>query len=107
MTTEGLSEDFPVEKLASGTVFWLILVYGFLTFLDKLNLETVAQPVNSFLRGIFAYLPKLGAALGFIILAWVLARLAKLGIGGVVGVIVGTHIADQTYVIVRGEGEKA
>jgi len=80
VATVGLSEDFPVEKLASGTVFWLVLIYGFLTFLDKLNLETVAQPVNSFLTEIFAYLPKLGAALGLIILAWVLAGLAKLGI---------------------------
>lgn len=80
MQTFGLKEDFPIENVAAGGAFWLIMVYGLLTFLDKLDLETVAQPINRFLTEIFAYLPKLGAALGLMVLAWVIASLVKISI---------------------------
>lgn len=76
----GLRDDFPVESVVSGTVFWIILIYGFLTFFDKLDLETVAHPINTFLTEIFAYLPKIGAALGLMILAWIIASLVKITI---------------------------
>jgi len=78
--TVGLKDDFPVEGILAGLGFWIIMSYGIVTFFDKLNLETVAQPINTFLTEIFAYLPKLGAALGLLILAWLLASGLKLGI---------------------------
>ena len=78
--TVGLKDDFPVEGILAGVGFWIIMFYGIVTFFDKLNLETVAQPINAFLTEIFAYLPKIGAALGLLILAWLLASLLKLGI---------------------------
>ena len=85
MQTFGLRDDFPIEKVASGLMFWLIMTFGILTFLEKLELETVAQPINSFLTEIFAYLPKLGAALGLMILAWVVASLVKVSISKLAG----------------------
>lgn len=85
MQTFGLRDDFPIEKVASGLMFWLIMAFGILTFLEKLELETVAQPINSFLTEIFAYLPKFGAALGLMILAWVVASLVKVSINKLAG----------------------
>ena len=76
----GLREDFPVESVISGTVFWIIMGFGLLMFFDKLNLETVAHPINTFLTEIFAYLPKIGAALGLMVLAWIIASLVKITI---------------------------
>lgn len=76
----GLKAGFPIESVVSGTLFWIIMAYGLLTFFDKLNLGTVAQPINTFLTEIFAYLPKLGAALGLMILAWIIAGLVKMAI---------------------------
>lgn len=76
----GLKEDFPIESVVSGIIFWIVMIYGLLTFFDKLDLETVAHPINTFLTEIFAYLPKIGAALGLMVLAWVVASLVKLSI---------------------------
>ena len=78
--TVGLPEDFPIEKVLANTVFWIVMTYGILTFFDKLQLQTVAHPINRFLTEIMEYLPKVGAALGLLVVAWVLAALVKIGI---------------------------
>jgi len=78
--TVGLKESFPVEKVISVTTFWIIMIFGFLTFFDKLDLQTVTQPLNALLTEIFTYLPKLGAAAGLLVLAWILASLLEKGI---------------------------
>jgi hypothetical protein len=78
--TVGLSESFPIEKVISVTAFWIIMVFGLLTFFDKLDLKTVTQPLNALLTEIFTYLPKLGAAAGLLIVAWILASLLEKGI---------------------------
>ena len=79
----GLKENFPVEAVVSGVIFWIVMTFGFLMFFDKLDLDTVAHPINTFLTEIFAYLPKIGAALGLMVLAWVIASLVKLTISKV------------------------
>lgn len=76
----GLDESFPIEKLISSTAFWLIMVFGFLTFFDKLDLQAVTQPLNVLLTEIFGFLPKLGAAIGLLVIAWILASLLEKGI---------------------------
>lgn len=75
--TVGLSDNFPIEKVIATTTFWLIMGFGFLTFFEKLNLTSMTQPLNTLLTEIFAFLPKLGAALGLLLVAWVLASLVK------------------------------
>ena len=79
----GLKENFPVEAVVSGVIFWIVMTFGFLMFFDKLDLDTVAHPIDTFLTEIFAYLPKIGAALGLMILAWVIASVVKLTISKV------------------------
>ncbi|MDY6939298.1 MAG: mechanosensitive ion channel [Cyanobacteriota bacterium] len=69
--------DYPVEQWASAAVFWIILLFGVVAFLNALNLQFVSQPLGSFLETIFNYLPKVGGALLLLGLAWVLATLAK------------------------------
>jgi len=78
--TVGLREDFPIEGIVSGVIFWVIMLFGVVSALETLSLDTVSQPLNNVLNIIFAYLPKIGAALGLLIIAWVLASLAKMGI---------------------------
>lgn len=85
--TVGLKDGFPVESVAGGVAFWVIMTYGILTFFDKLNLQSVAQPIGAFLTEIFAFLPKLGAAVGLLIIAWVLASLLKLFINKLAGML--------------------
>jgi hypothetical protein len=72
------AQTWPVEKWIAATVFWLIMAFVIVAFLNALNLQTVSAPLNSFLQQIFAYLPRLGAAALLLALAWALATVAKL-----------------------------
>jgi hypothetical protein len=78
--TVGLNESFPIEKVIANTAFWLIMIFGLITFFDRLELDSVTQPLNALLTEIFIYLPKLGAAAGLLIIAWILASLLEKGI---------------------------
>lgn len=70
--------DFPIEKWVSIVVFWLIMIFVLVAFLNALNLEGVSAPLNSFLQQVFSYLPRIGGAVLLLALAWVIATLAKL-----------------------------
>lgn len=70
--------DFPIEKWVSIAVFWLIMIFVLVAFLNALNLEGVSAPLNSFLQQVFSYLPRIGGAALLLVLAWVIATLAKL-----------------------------
>lgn len=72
------AQSWPVEKWISATVFWIIMAFVIVAFLNALNLQTVSAPLNSFLQQIFSYLPRLGAAALLLLLAWALATVAKL-----------------------------
>jgi small-conductance mechanosensitive channel len=68
----------PTEKWISNTVYWLIMIFVLVAFLNALNLEVVSQPLNQFLQQILTYLPKIGGAALLLGVAWVLATLAKM-----------------------------
>ncbi|MCT7955389.1 mechanosensitive ion channel [Laspinema palackyanum] len=68
----------PTEKWISNTVYWLIMIFVLVAFLQALNLEVVSQPLNRFLEQIFAYLPKIGGAAVLLGVAWILATLSKM-----------------------------
>jgi hypothetical protein len=66
-----------VEQWVAAIVFWVIMILAIVAALNALNLTTVSQPLNNFLNQIFVFLPKLGAAVILIGVAWVLATLTK------------------------------
>jgi len=70
--------EFPIEKWVSVVVFWLIMLFVLIAFLNALNLQTVSAPLNSFLQQVFSYLPRIGGAALLLALAWVIATLCKL-----------------------------
>jgi hypothetical protein len=53
------------------------MVLAVVAALNVLNLTTVSEPLNQFLNQIFAFLPKLGAALLLAAVGWVVAILAR------------------------------
>lgn len=67
----------PIEDWIANAVYWLIMIFVLIAFLQTLNLEVVSQPLNRFLEQIFEYLPKLGGAAVLLAIAWVLATIAK------------------------------
>lgn len=68
----------PTEKWVSNTVYWLIMIFVLVAFLQALNLDVVSQPLNRFLEQIFAYLPQIGGAAVLLGVAWILATLARM-----------------------------
>lgn len=68
----------PIEKWVSAIVFWIIMIFAIVAFLNALRLEVVSEPLNEFLQQIFSYLPRLGSAAVLILVAWVLATVVKI-----------------------------
>ncbi|MBV8885547.1 MAG: mechanosensitive ion channel [Chroococcidiopsidaceae cyanobacterium CP_BM_RX_35] len=72
------ASTLPVEKWVSSIVFWIIIIFTVVAFLDKLQLAAVSQPLNSFLQQVIGFLPKLAGAAILVGIAWILANLSKL-----------------------------
>lgn len=66
------------EKWGATIVFWIVMLFVLVAFLNALQLEVVSQPLNSFLNKIFAYLPQFGAAVAWLAGGWLLATGVKL-----------------------------
>jgi len=67
-----------VEKWISGAVFWLIIIFTVVGVLQRLQLEAVSEPLNSFLNQILSFLPQLFGAAILLGVAWLIASLVKL-----------------------------
>lgn len=71
-------EPIPIEDWIGNLVYWLIVLFAVVAFLNALRLEAVSQPLNSLLNQITSFLPKiLGAAL-LLGIAWIIATVVKL-----------------------------
>ncbi|RKY20805.1 MAG: hypothetical protein DRP90_03000 [Planctomycetota bacterium] len=68
----------------SRTVFWFLMLFVFVAFFEFLKLEAVTGPINKFLDGIFAYLPKILAAVVLTFIAFLCATLGRKLTEGVV-----------------------
>ena len=74
-----VSPDGKVDasKVISKLVFYLLMLFVFITFFNVLNLPVVSEPLNAFLEQIFAYAPRIFSAAGLGVVAYVLARVLK------------------------------
>jgi hypothetical protein len=54
-------------------VFWLIMLFAVVGFLQALNLTAAAEPINQLLNQILSYLPLLLGAGALILVAWIVA----------------------------------
>lgn len=67
-----------IEKWISTGVFWIVMTFVAVAFLNALQLEAVSVPLQNFLDQILAALPKLFYALVLLGVAWLLATLCRL-----------------------------
>ena len=75
---QSLEQDVPIEQWVSTLIYWVIMTFVLVAFLNALNLSVVSEPLNNFLQQIFEYLPRVGGALVLAGLAWLVATLVKL-----------------------------
>ena len=69
----GQPERIPVEHAIALVVFWLIMLFVILIFLQTLNLGRNFCPINALLTQVLTYLPNLLAAAALLLVAVVLA----------------------------------
>ncbi|PSB03173.1 mechanosensitive ion channel [Merismopedia glauca] len=72
------SEQLAVEKLISSLIFWTIMLLVLVAILDLFKLTVVSQPLNTLLNQVLGFLPKIGAAIALLAIAWGLATVSKL-----------------------------
>jgi hypothetical protein len=73
----GQVPSYPVERWAGKIVFYIIFLFAVVAFLDALKLQTVSQPLNTFLAQITNFVPQLLAALVLLGVAWLIATVVK------------------------------
>lgn len=69
--------SLPVEEWIASLVFWLVMLFVVVAFLNALDLSTVSGPLNSFLNQVTNFIPKIIGAAILIAVAWVVATLVK------------------------------
>lgn len=67
-----------VERWAGKVVYYLIMLFVLVAFLQALNLTVVAEPINQLLNQVLAFLPLLLGAGALLLVAWVVASALKL-----------------------------
>jgi hypothetical protein len=71
------SGDSNVAGAVGQAVFYLIMLFVIITVLDVLNLQLATEPMGELLSGIFGFIPNIIAAIVLLILAVILARIAR------------------------------
>ena len=71
-------DSIPIEQWAGETVYWLVLLFAIVAFLNALELEAVSEPLNGLLNQVTSFLPQIGAAAVLLGVAWLLATLTKI-----------------------------
>ena len=63
LSEPGEKREIEVEDVIAKIVFWLLMLFVFVAFFERLGLMGIAEPISSFLRGVTSeYLPRLGGA---------------------------------------------
>jgi hypothetical protein len=94
-------ESIPIEKWTSDVVYWLILLFAIVAFLNALQLQAVSEPLNSLLGRITGFLPQIFGAAVLLGIAWVLATIVKLVVSRLLGGLriderLNQHVGDGT-----------
>ena len=66
-----------VTRWTGKAVFYLIMLFVVVAFLQALNLTVVAEPINQFLNQVLSYLPLVLGAGALLLVAWLIASALK------------------------------
>jgi hypothetical protein len=78
MLRGGSPDRFPAERWISLAVFWLIMLFVILIFLQTLNLGAVSAPISALLTQILTFIPQVLAAAALLVVAFVLATVLRM-----------------------------
>ncbi|ABE50054.1 MULTISPECIES: mechanosensitive ion channel [Methylobacillus] len=66
-----------IEKGVAISLFWIVLLFTFVAVLNSLDLAMVSDPFAALLTEMFAYAPRILAALVLALIGWLLASLVR------------------------------
>ncbi len=66
-----------VERWITAGVFWLIMLFVIVAFLQQLSLTIVSQPLNLFLSQVLSFIPGLIGAAILLVVAWIVATFLR------------------------------
>ncbi len=95
-------EAINLDKWISKIVFYVLMFFVLIAFLQQLELTIVAEPFTDLLTQVFNYLPLLAGALALLLTAWILATVVRLAL---LKVLITTKF-DQRFSERVNEGEK-
>ena len=73
------------ERVIGQVTFWLLFLLVLAGFFEALRLPIISDPLINMLRTVFAYLPRLLAAAGLTVLAWIIGASVRMLIIKVLG----------------------
>ncbi|RPI28250.1 MAG: hypothetical protein EHM70_16905 [Chloroflexota bacterium] len=72
------AQEIHVERWVSGGVFWVVILFAVIAFLQALNLTVEdTGPFSSLLGQALAFIPRLISALVLLLLAWIVATVLR------------------------------
>ena len=74
---EKKEESVEVERWVGKTVYYLLLLFVLVAFLNALNLGAVSEPLTALLNKVFSFLPNIAGALLLVGVAWILASVLR------------------------------
>lgn len=84
---EGGAKTCPIANGTKTISYYIVMLFVLVAFFQKLDLALVTEPLNEMLNQIFAFAPNVLGALGLLIVAWLIATLAKKLIGGILDAV--------------------
>jgi hypothetical protein len=76
-----------IARGVGSAVFFVVMVLTVIAALQQLQLTAVTEPLNAFLTVVLEYLPRVGAALLLLLLAWLLATILRVLVARVLGAV--------------------
>lgn len=90
-------EPFPVEQVAGRSVFYLVMLFVLVAFFEALGLDLITEPLNALLTQVSEFAPRIFAAGGLLVVAWVVATALRKIVGTALGAAkIDDRLADKT-----------
>jgi hypothetical protein len=78
MLQGGSPDRFPIERWISRAVFWIIMLFVIVAFLNTINLGGISGPLDDLLTRVMAFIPGLLGAAVLLLIAFVVATALRL-----------------------------
>jgi len=78
LSEPGAERKIEVEDIIAKVVFWVLMIFVFVAFFDRIGLAMIAGPLSAFLNNVTTeYLPRLFGAGMLLLVAWLVATVLR------------------------------